>query len=114
MNRITSAFNKIHRKFGEDRRVVFFTTDLTEQNCFGMACPNGDGSWAILLEENLPFAAQLHFLIHEYAHTLVPGYEKYQHGPAWGVIHAAIYSFVFDGVSVTRKRRKRKIRVGGA
>lgn len=112
MKSLKSAFNKIHKRFGGN--VVLFTTDLTKQGCFGLAVPKEDGSWGILIEESLELFLQVHFLIHEYAHTLVPAHERFDHGPTWGVIHASIYSYIFDDVLVTRKRRKRNLRVGGA
>ena len=108
-----ALFRKIHRKFGGKRVVRLHLLDLAgvKPPLFGVCVPCDDGSFNILVDKHLDNRVQNHFIIHEYAHTMTPEFGA-AHGPCWGVIHAAIYSFIFDSIPVTGKRRKRKISVG--
>jgi hypothetical protein len=103
---------KIHRKFGRSNEAVnLVVTDLGNKPYIGL-CEKIEEGWRITLDDDIQGEPLLHLLIHEYAHTMVPEYDKYHHGPTWGIAYAAIYSYIYDDVLLTPKRRKRKLSVG--
>jgi hypothetical protein len=104
---LKTILNKLHRQFGDPSKVITLEVkDLTDANYFGMCTTTAKG-WTIEIDDSLDFGMQIYMLAHEYAHTMVPYFDKRQHGPSWGVAFAAVYSFLFDKELVVRKVRKR-------
>lgn len=108
---VRRVFNLVHKKFGGPRTVTLVVGDLTKYKAYGVcAVMDEPNTFTIFVEESLNDDLQVYMMIHEYAHTLTPEYGA-PHGPSWGVVYSAIYSFLFDDVSVIGKRRKRKTRI---
>lgn len=105
---LQSVLRKIHKKFGRpSQSVTLIVKDMSKSTGHGFSYLTEDG-WVIEVDEDLDYSMQVYILIHEYAHTMTPEYEKRNHGPAWGIAYSTVYSWFFDGESVVRKVRKRK------